>query len=65
MLTKDEIVKYQKIYKKIYGKELSFEQALEQGTKLMRLVSLIYKPMTEAEYQQLQKRRRETGEAKK
>lgn len=60
MLSKEAILEYQKIYKKQYGKEISYEQALDQGTKLLRLVELIYKPMTEAEYQTLQERRRKT-----
>ena len=60
MLSDERIAKYQAIYKKYYGKEISREDALEQGTKLIRMMQLIYKPMTEAEYDILQKRRKET-----
>jgi hypothetical protein len=60
MLSDEMIIKYQELVKKRFNREISREEALENGTKLLRLVELIYKPMTEAEYQQLQKRRRET-----
>ena len=60
MLSVEQITKYQAIYKNRYGKEISREEAYEKGAKLIRLVELIYKPMTEDEYKQLQKRRKET-----
>ena len=61
MLSDEQIIKFQMLYKKRFGKEISREEAYEKGAKLIRLVELIYKPMTEAEYKQLQKRRKETG----
>jgi urease accessory protein UreF len=64
MLSDEEIIKYQTLYKNRYGKEISRKEAYEQGAKLIRLIELIYKPMTETEYQQLQERRRETGDLK-
>jgi len=62
MLTDEQITKYQTLYRNRFGREISREEAYEQGVKLIRLVELIYKPMTEAEYQKLQDRRRETGD---
>ena len=56
----DQIVKFQEIYKKRFGKEISREEAEEKRAMLIRLVKLIYKPMTKKEYEQLQKRREET-----
>ena len=64
MLTEQQITKFQAIYKARFHKNLSREEAYEQGVKLMRLVELIYKPMTEAEYQALQSRRQQTGDLK-
>jgi len=61
MLSHEQIIKFQTLYKNRFGKEISREEAYEQGVKLMRLIELIYKPMTEAEYRELQERRRETG----
>lgn len=64
MLSDEQIIKYQTLYKNRFGKEISREKAYEQGIKLIRLVELIYKPMSETEYHQLQERRRETGDLK-
>jgi len=60
MLSDEQIRQFQMLYKKHFGKEISREEAYEQGAKLIRLVELIYKPMTEDEYRQLEKRRKET-----
>jgi len=62
VLDNEQIAKFQTLYKSRFGKEISREEAYEKGIKLMRLVELIYKPMTEAEYQKLQERRRQTGD---
>lgn len=64
MVSDEMIVRYQELVKKRFNREISREEALENGTKLLRLVELTYKPMTEAEYQQLQKRRQETSDLK-
>jgi len=64
MLSDEQIKTYQTLYKNRYGKKISREEAYEQGAKLIRLVELIYKPMTEAEHQKLQERRREIGDLK-
>lgn len=62
MLSDEMITKYQGLVRARFGREISRKTALENGTKLLRLVELTYRPMTEAEYQQLQERRRQTGE---
>ena len=62
VLDNEQITKFQTLYKSRFGKEISREEAYEKGVKLMRLVEITYKPMTEAEYQQLQERRRQTGD---
>jgi len=62
MMSDEMITEYQELVKKRFNREISREEALENGTKLLRLVELIYKPMTETEYRQLQERRRETGD---
>ncbi|MDP3093614.1 MAG: hypothetical protein Q8N16_02510 [bacterium] len=61
MPSDEMITKYQELVKKRFNRVISREEALENGTKLLRLVELIYKPMTEAEYQQLRKHRQKTG----
>ena len=62
MLSDERITKFQTLYKNRFGKEISREEAYEQGVKLVRLVKLIYKPIAEAEFNQLQERRRQTGD---
>jgi len=62
MLSDDQIRKFQLLWKNRFGKEISKEEAYEKGAKLLRLIELIFKPITEAEYQKLQERRRETGD---
>jgi len=64
MLSDEQIKTYQALYKNRFGKEISREQAYEQGVKLLRLIELIYKPMTEEEFQKLQERRKQTGDLK-
>ncbi len=62
MLSDEQITKFQTLYKNRFGRNISREEAYEKGAKLIRLVELIYKRMTETEYQKLQERRRETGD---
>ncbi len=57
MLTEEQVAQFQGLYKKRFSKEINREKAYEQGTKLVRLVELIYKPMTDNEYGTLQQRR--------
>lgn len=57
MLSDEQITKFQKLYKARFGKNISRKDALEQGIKLIRLIELTYKPMTNLEYQEIQKRR--------
>ena len=49
MLPKEAILEYQAIYKKVFGKEISYEQALEKGTNLIRLFQLIYRPIPKSQ----------------
>lgn len=59
-LTDEQIIKFQELYEKKFGEKISREQALEKGLRLMRLVELIFRPITKADFQNLQKRRQET-----
>ena len=60
VLDDEQIKKFQTLYKNRFGKEISREEAYEKGMKLMRLVELTYKPMTQEEYELVEKRRKET-----
>ncbi len=61
MISKESLDKFKAIYKKEFGKDLNDQDALELATKLLRLVELIYKPMTKEDYEMVQKRRQETN----
>ena len=60
MLSNEQIIKFQKLYENRFGKKISREDAYEGGAKLVRLLELIYKPMTKDEYKLVEKRREET-----
>lgn len=54
MLTEEQVSTFQNLYKKSFDKNISRDEAQEQGIKLIRLVELIYKPMKEEEYKRVQ-----------
>ena len=62
MLSNEQITKFQIIYKNRFGKEITKEEALEKGVKLLRLLELIYKPMTKKEYELVENRSLEKPE---
>ena len=49
-LTDQQITKFQELYRARFGREISREDAYEQGIKLTRLISIIYEPMTEQDW---------------
>lgn len=49
-----------KIYRDRFGREISREEARESAIKLVRLMEIIYKPMTAKDYKRLQERRLKT-----
>lgn len=62
MLSEQSVSKFQELYLARFGKEITRDEAYEKGAKLLRLVELVYRPMTEAEYEQLQEHRRQTAD---
>lgn len=60
MLSDDQIKKFQEIYRETFGKEISREDALSGGIRLLRLIELIYQPITKEDFEKLQIRRKET-----
>ncbi len=60
ILSDEKIEEFRKIYKDLNnGKEISREVAYDQGIKLIRLLKIIYKPMTYDDYERLQYRSEE------
>lgn len=60
VLSDEDILKLQALYKSEFGMEISREDAYERGIKLLRLMSVVYKPMTQEEYEFIQKHRVDT-----
>lgn len=50
MLTDEQITNFQTLYRNRFGKEISRADALDGGIKLIRLMRIIYKPITEEEF---------------
>ena len=60
VLTDVDIKKFQALYRSEFGKEISAEQAYEQGIKLVRLMSAVYRPMTKEQFKKIQEHRKAT-----
>ncbi|HEX8974567.1 MAG TPA: hypothetical protein VF817_03720 [Patescibacteria group bacterium] len=58
-LTDKQIEDFQLLWKNRFGYDLPRKEAFEQGTKLVRLMELIYQPMTVSDYEIIQKMRAE------
>jgi len=46
MLSANAINEYKEIYKKEFNVDISDQEALAQGTKLLRIFNIIYKPIS-------------------
>ena len=64
MISEESIKKFQEIYKKYYKKEISKEEAYESATKLLRLMQIIYKPITREGLNRVKKFLKEIKDAK-
>ena len=60
MIFKESLEKFKKIYRKRFDECLSDQVALEKATKLLNLMRAVYRPMTQEDYDKVQKRRKET-----
>lgn len=43
ILTDEQIIKFQVLWKQRYGEDITREKALEYGIKLIRLLQIVYK----------------------
>ena len=57
-LTDKQIEKFQLIYRRVFGKSISREEAIDKGIKLVHLMEIIYKPMTRREFDKVSRRRK-------
>jgi hypothetical protein len=54
LVSAEKIKKFQALYKEQFGADLSEEEATEQYIKLVRLVQLVYKPVTQKQLNEFQ-----------
>ena len=54
MLTEKQITEFQILYRNRFGQDISREEALREGVKLVCLLELICKPTNETGYQKVQ-----------
>ncbi len=59
-LTDKDIERFQALYKTHFNKDISRAEAVEKGTKLLTLMKAVYKPMTQEQFDAIQKRRKDT-----
>ena len=45
VLSQKAVTDYQAAYKKVHGKEISYDEAQRQGLQLLRLFQLVYRPI--------------------
>ena len=50
LLSPEHLNKFKDIYKSKFGKEISDQEAYDKGVRLIRLLMIIDKPMTERDY---------------
>lgn len=45
VLPREAIEEYQIIYKRLYGREISYQEAQSQGVELLNLYKAVYRPI--------------------
>lgn len=58
-ISETQLTAFKALYKKHFGEELNQQDAYEKATKLVRMMHLVYRPMTKRLYQQVLKRRKQ------
>lgn len=56
-----QLAKFKALYKSHFGEDLTPQDALDKAIKLVRMMEIVYKPMTVKQYQQVLERRRKLG----
>jgi len=61
MLSEQDVTNFQSLFKKEFGIEISRDEALEEGLKLVSLMQNVYQPMTQEENDEIEEHRRSTA----
>ena len=55
-LSDKDLDEFRRLYKRRFGKEISREEAREQGSSLLRMMKVVYKPVTQKQVDELKAR---------
>lgn len=61
MLEDEQIIKFQQLSRAHFAEEMSSADAMEKGLQLVRLMRLVYKPITYADLSRVLQRRKNIG----
>lgn len=61
MLTPERVAEFKELCKKELGLELTDEQAYDYAIKFLRMMEIVYRPMTKADMAAVEARRKELG----
>ena len=61
VLSDKNISDFQELYRKHFGKEIGKQEAYEKGIKLVRLMSLVYKPISQSQLDRIEALRKASG----
>lgn len=59
MISSESLAKFKALYKEHFNEELTDEEALPKAISLLRMMQLIYKPITKEDLDRVIKRREE------
>lgn len=60
-ITDTDVLEFMALYKKQFGEDISFQDARDQATKLVRLMQIVYQPITVEEYEAVKELDKPTG----
>ena len=49
-ITKNDVAKFQALYKKHFGKDIDYQEAFKQLTLLVRQMEIVYQPVTKQQF---------------
>lgn len=58
-ISEAQLTTFKALYKQHFGEELSQKEALEKALKLVRMMQLVYQPITKEQYQRVIKRQQQ------
>jgi len=58
-ISEAQLTSFKVLYKQHFGEELNHKDAYEKALKLVRMMQLVYKPITKEQYQQVIKRQQQ------